>query len=368
MILPKSFLFILVLILIGGSIWYLESRKRAIPRGDFKNAEIKISDESQRVREKEKKFPRAREIVSPSGFINTEAATTTRAAPISLKDFIGKKVVMVDFWTYSCINCQRTIPYINAWHEKYKDQGLVILGVHTPEFAFEKEIENVQEAVDRLGVKYPVVLDNDYATWNAYQNRYWPRKYLIDIDGFIVYDHIGEGAYGDTEKKIQELLRERMDVLGQKGLVSEETVAPETPSTDFSRIKSPETYFGSLRNRNFGGGVPGREGAHDGRDAGLIEKNKLYLLGEWNITPEFAENKKEGARILFRYDARDVFLVGRADHPVTLRIMRDNAFLRTITIQNEELYRIISGEEYGEHFLEIMIENQGLQAFAFTFG
>lgn len=357
----KIFFLALIIFFIAGSIWYLESRKRMVPGGASARAEIKIPNESDRVREKEKKFPRAREIVSPSGFVNTET-------PIFIKDFIGKKVVMVDFWTYSCINCQRTFPYLNAWHEKYKDKGLVILGVHTPEFAFEKEIENVREAVDRFAIRHPVVLDNDYATWNAYQNRYWPRKYLIDIDGFIVYDHIGEGAYEETEQKIQELLRERMEVLGEKGAIADETVAPETRNTDFSRIKSPETYFGSARNRNLGSGISGREGAHKGEAPGLVEKNKLYLAGEWNITPEFAENKKEGARILFRYDARDVFLVGRADHPVAVRIMRDNAFLQTVIIQNEELYRIIAGEEYGEHLLELIIEKPGLQAFAFTFG
>lgn len=141
------------------------------------------------------------EIVNPAGFVNTEG--------ITLKELVGKKVILVDFMTYSCISCIRSFPYTNEWYEKYKDEGLEIVGIHTPEFAFEKNIENVRSAMEHYDIKYPIVLDNEYATWRAYDNKYWPRKYLIDIHGMIVYDHIGEGAYAETEEKIQELLRER---------------------------------------------------------------------------------------------------------------------------------------------------------------
>ena len=150
---------------------------------------------------------RYQEIVGPSGFVNTDG--------ITIRELIGQKIVLVDFMTYSCINCQRTFPYLNAWYGKYKDQGLEIIGIHTPEFAFEKDIDNVREAMKHFGISYPVVLDNDYATWNAYGNRYWPRKYLIDIQGNVVYDHIGEGDYEETEMKIRELLEERAQVLGE---------------------------------------------------------------------------------------------------------------------------------------------------------
>ena len=148
-----------------------------------------------RQQEKSKRYSVAKEITTPDGFINTDGK------PVTIGEFVGKKVVLLDIWTYSCINCQRTTPYLNAWYEKYKDDGLVIIGLHTPEFEFEKVYQNVLDATNRLGIKYPVVLDNDYSTWNAYQNRFWPRKYLIDIDGFVVYDHIGEGAYEETETK-----------------------------------------------------------------------------------------------------------------------------------------------------------------------
>lgn len=147
------------------------------------------------------------EFVNPSGFVNTEAFT--------MRELVGTKVVLIEFMTYSCINCQRTFPYVNTWYEKYKDQGLEIVGIHTPEFSFERNIDNVREAMKKEGITYPIVLDNDYATWRAYGNNYWPRQYLIDIDGNVVYDHIGEGAYRETEEKIQELLAERKERLGE---------------------------------------------------------------------------------------------------------------------------------------------------------
>jgi thiol-disulfide isomerase/thioredoxin len=143
------------------------------------------------------------EIMNPAGFVNTNDQ------PITLADYVGKQVILLDVMTYSCINCQRTFPYVNAWYEKYKDEGLIVIGVHTPEFSYEKDKNNVEKAMKEFGITFPVVLDNEYATWNALGNRFWPRMYLIDIHGNIVYDHIGEGAYKETEEKIQELLKER---------------------------------------------------------------------------------------------------------------------------------------------------------------
>lgn len=146
-------------------------------------------------------FKKAPEFDRVTGYLNTK--------PIGLSDLKGK-VVLVDFWTYSCINCIRTIPYLVDWNEKYADKGLAIVGVHAPEFEFEKNIENVKEAVERFGIKYPVIQDNDKGTWNAYQNQYWPRKYIVDNEGYVRYDHIGEGGYAETEKVIQSLLQERI--------------------------------------------------------------------------------------------------------------------------------------------------------------
>jgi len=155
----------------------------------------------ERIERKEAEFQRAEEIVAPTGFINTEG--------VSINEARGEKVVLVDFWTYACYNCQNMQPHLNAWHEEYADDGLLIIGVHTPEFGFEREPANVEQAVREAGIEYPVVLDNNYATWSAYDQRYWPAMYLIDTDGFVRHKHIGEGAYEETEAKIRELLAEK---------------------------------------------------------------------------------------------------------------------------------------------------------------
>src|SRR3989338_2998501 len=200
----KPYILIAVLILIALAIYIISSRTaknkgsdqavsvtpRTLPSPNQKNP-VSRSEYLSR-EEKSKQYQLAKEITTPDGFINTDDK------PIILNDLIGKKVILMDFWTYSCINCQRTTPYLNSWYEKYKDAGLEIIGMHTPEFDFEKKYENVEKAVKQFGIKYPVVLDNDRATWQAYKNYYWPHKYLIDIDGFIIYDHIGEGGYAET--------------------------------------------------------------------------------------------------------------------------------------------------------------------------
>lgn len=159
-----------------------------------------VSD-AERIANKENEYERANEIAGSTGLVNTDG--------VSIKDAAGEKVVLVEFWTYSCFNCQNAQPHINALYEKYKDDGLQVIGVHTPEFGFEKNISNVREAVGQANIEYPVVLDNNYAIWNAYGQRFWPAWYLIDADGFVRYRHFGEGAYDETDQKVEELLAER---------------------------------------------------------------------------------------------------------------------------------------------------------------
>jgi thiol-disulfide isomerase/thioredoxin len=178
----------------------------SVPQKNFVPAAIVEENGTiTRVQIDKSQFKPAPELAKITSYINSQ--------PITLADLRGK-VVLVDFWTYSCINCIRTIPYLNAWHEKYADDGLVIVGIHTPEFEFEKDYNNVKAAVEKFDIKYPIAQDNEKDTWNAYENLYWPRKYLIDTEGYIRYDHIGEGAYAETEKVIQSLLAERAENIG----------------------------------------------------------------------------------------------------------------------------------------------------------
>ncbi len=361
-----------VILLIIGAIMYLEGKK-------LKPAEPSTlptaSVTARTVEEKADHFEPAKEISTPDGFINTNN--------ITIGEFVGKKVVLLDIWTYSCINCQRTLPYLNAWQEKYADKGLVIIGLHTPEFEFEKKYDNVLEAVQKFGITYPVVLDNDYSTWTAYGNRYWPRKYLIDIDGYVVYDHIGEGGYEETERKIQELLHERTERLHLKNGIAEDIATPERAVTvDPTQAVSPETYFGAWRNNSLGNGTPGARGIRKFELPKEIAPNVVYFDGEWDIQEQFAKNTSSGAKIIFRYNAKNVYMVANHENGVTMRVLRDGLPLHgdaggdvvtkdevsTVHVNDDRLYHIVGDTEYSEHTLEFIIEDPGLEAFTFTFG
>ena len=237
------------------------------------------------------------EIQDPAGFVNS--------APFKLADFVGKKVILIDFVDYSCINCERTFPYLNEWWTKYQDQGLEIVAIHTPEFSFEKDINNVQMAAKQFGLQFPIVLDNDYATWNAYQNEYWPHKYLIDIHGNIVYDHIGEGGYDETEAEIVKLLNERKQFLGEPGTVTEgtSTVADQTIMAE-----SPETYFGAERNQTFGNGAPFTAGEATYKLPDSLTPDDFYLGGDWDIESEYAEAEAPSGRsLVYLHFREDVY-------------------------------------------------------------
>ncbi len=299
------------------------------------------------------------EITNPFGFVNAE--------PFRLADLIGKKVIMVDFWTYSCINCQRTLPYINAWYDKYKDNGLEIIGIHTPEFDFEKVLGNVQAAVKKYGITYPVVLDNDYGTWTAYQNRYWPHKFLIDIHGNIVYDHIGEGGYEETEAVIQQLLKERAVTFGDAATVESDMTKPANVMVP-GDVGSPETYFGAARNEYLANGSRGVVGVQNFTAPSKTKLNELYLAGAWDIQNEFAQNTKAGDRILFRYAAQNVYMVASSEAGVDILIKQDGKAVKTIHVKMDDLYPLIQDAASGEHELEVEVRGAGLKAFTFTFG
>jgi cytochrome c biogenesis protein CcdA/thiol-disulfide isomerase/thioredoxin len=357
--------------------WLLQAGMEPMPtrsRGDIGEGPTgTVFDEAMRVAKKERLYISAPEIRMPAGYINTGGE------PITIGEFKGKKVVLLDIWTYSCINCQRTIPYLKAWDDTYRDMGLQIIGIHTPEFAFEKDIENVQWAVQQFGLKYPQILDNDYATWRALGNNYWPRKYLVDIDGFIVYDHIGEGSYDETEAAIQRALMERAVILGLNGDMQEqEIVAESIPKQNLGGIGSPEIYFGAWRNERLGNGNPGEEGMREFVAPQNPIRNVLYLDGPWNMEQEYAETAG-AANIVFTYNARDVYMVAAANSPVRMRVLRDGKPVGAsagedvdaagfVTVQENRLYKLIHDDAVGEHTLELEIEGPGMQAYTFTFG
>ncbi len=225
---PKPKLLAITLLLIVGAIAFVELRfNRAGPDDTEAQAEPPPSETTtepsqavsmetapgeseregaaERVARKEAEYTRAKEIIAPTGFINTDE--------VSIGENLGEKVVLLEFWTYSCFNCQNVQPYLNDWYDEYEDDGLLVIGVHRPEFEFEKNPTSVEEAVRQAGIEYPVVLDNNSAIWDAYDQRYWPARYLIDTDGFVRYQHFGEGAYEENEEEIQELLKEKDQVL-----------------------------------------------------------------------------------------------------------------------------------------------------------
>jgi thiol-disulfide isomerase/thioredoxin len=330
--------------------------------------EIGVTDTATSLSSKDNGTPYV-EIQNPAGFVNTNDQ------PIKIADYVGKQVILLDIMTYSCINCQRTFPYVTAWYEKYKDDGLIVIGIHTPEFAFEKDKGNVEKAMKEFGINFPVVLDNDYATWNALGNKYWPRKYLIDINGNIVYDHIGEGAYEETEAKIQELLKERATVLGTADKLGDEFAASGIIEQK-TVVRSPETYFGSLRNELLANGV----GLTSGEQMLVIPKslkvNALYLGGAWNITDEYAESK-ESSVVQYKYNAKEVYLVAESEAGGTIEVSQDGSPVEVAagadaptglaSVKESRLYKLIKNPEGNEHTLELRV-SPGVKLFAFTFG
>jgi thiol-disulfide isomerase/thioredoxin len=327
-----------------------------------------------RVQIDKSQFKLAPELTKITGFVNSE--------PITLADLRGK-VVLVDFWTYSCINCIRTIPYLNTWHEKYADNGLVIVGVHTPEFEFEKDYNNVRAAVEKFDIGYPIAQDNEKETWKAYENRYWPRKYLIDPEGYVRYDHIGEGAYAETEKVIQSLLAERTEYIGANTTIDQSISNPESSqSVNFDRINTPELYFGYEYSMaalgNSEGYKPDQVVKYTIPDDAKIVPNRIYLDGEWKNNADHMELQSEVGRIVLSYSAKAVNIV--AGGKGELNILEDNSPLGvsssgtdisedgTVKIDGQRLYNVVEHEGYGDHQIAIEVAGRGFQIYTFTFG
>ena len=292
------------------------------------------------------------------------------------------KVVLVDFWTYSCINCLRTLPYTEAWAAKYKDQGLVVIGIHAPEFAFEKDIGNVKKAVGDLKVAYPVAIDNNYALWRAFDNDYWPAHYFIDAQGRIRHHHFGEGDYDESERVIQALLAEAGHGTAAKDLVRVSATGAEA-APDMDDIQSPETYIGYNRAENFvsPGGADGDK-SHV-YQSGTPQLNQWSLSGDWTVGGEHATLNAADGAITYRFHARDLHLVlgpGADGKPVHFQVTFDGAAPGANhgsdidekgngVVTGQQLYQLLrQSGPVGDHTFEIKFLDPGVQAYAFTFG
>ncbi len=337
---------------------------------DIEATNIKSNTNFLSIKEKNLLYPLAPDLSTIDADINTPLSSSGQAQSITISQFKGKKVVLLDIWTYSCINCQRTIPYLNEWYKKYEDEGLVIIGLHTPEFAFEKVEANVRDAVKRFGIKYPVVMDNDFSTWNAYGNRYWPRKYLIDVDGYVVYDHAGEGEYDTTEREIQKALQELNYRLNTGVQVSTGIINPTNKIVVSGEVGSPETYFGSDRNEYLANGEQNKTGEQaliiSNKNSDII-LNKLYLGGVWNFTPEYARGSV-GGEIVFKYKTKNVYMTTGSTEGAELEVYVDDKLTKTIKIKTETLYTLVEDTDYSVHTLKLRIKSGTLKAFTFTFG
>jgi thiol-disulfide isomerase/thioredoxin len=365
----KPYQFAAIAVLIAGTLAY-----GLINTPTGTNVEgLQFANKSEAVEMKEDNFQRAKPLVEPTGFINADN--------VSIEENVGNKVILLDMWTYSCINCQRTFPHLKEWNRKYRDDGLLIIGNHAPEFEFEKERSNVKDAVKKHNLNYPVVLDNKYGTWNAYNNRYWPQKYLIGVDGFIRYERIGEGRYERTEQKIRELLKELKRRKGENPILTDEELnlaENQLDSTDVNtdRVETPEIYFGASRNTEYlENGQTDITGTQNLKIPENIREDRLYLSENWNFTEEYASS--EDGEIVLDYKAKNVNMVLEGNdtsvkvfhngEPVTEasgELVTDS----TITIGDEQLYSIIRNQEYSRNTLKLEIKEGKLKAYTFTFG
>lgn len=313
------------------------------------------------------KLSRAPEFTGITKWLNLPNSQTA----LTLGELKGK-VVLIDFWTYTCINCIRTLPHVTGWYEKYKNQGFIVISVHSPEFEFEKKTENVAAAIKQYGIRYPVAQDNDYGTWKAYANNYWPAEYLIDKAGYIRHTHFGEGEYDQTEKAIQSLLEEA----GNQVAPTLENMPDETPKTSIS----PETYIGSTRmSYLYPNGTVGN-GKQNFTLSSNLPQNQFSLGGDWTIDNEYSIAGKNAA-LEYNFTADKVFLVMRppANSISRLKVFIDGKVVDSsnagvdvkegiITVDSDRLYTLIDLKGKTENHLLRLEFDSVISVYAFTFG
>ncbi|AVX90943.1 cytochrome C biogenesis protein [Pseudomonas koreensis] len=312
----------------------------------------------------------------------TGAVQWLNSPPLDAQALKGK-VVLVDFWTYSCINCLRTLPYVKAWAEKYRDQGLVVIGVHAPEFAFERDVGNVTKAMKELGINYPVAIDNDYKIWRAFNNEYWPAHYFADAQGRIRYHHFGEGDYAESERVIQQLLREAGAKTVADGLINADAQGVQQ-APDMNQVLSPETYVGYQRAEHFvpeTGLVPDKVATYN--PPANLTLNDWSLGGQWAVGAERATASAPASRIVYRFHARDLHLVlgpGMDGKPVRFKVSIDGqapgaahgvdvAADGSGRVTEQRLYQLVrQTDAVKDRTFTIEFLDPGVSAYAFTFG
>ncbi len=310
------------------------------------------------------------DLLNPKGIVAPEivpGGAWFNTSPLTLKSLRGK-VVVLDFWTYSCINCQRTLPYLKDWYKKYKDKGLVIIGVHSPEFEFEKSEKNVSQAIKDFQLTYPIVQDNNFSTWRAYENQYWPAKYFIDKDGYVRHVHFGEGDYDESEKVIQELLKEA----GAKNISSK----VNNPTYQVN-ANTQETYLGYGRIDNFASPEEIKQnGLEKYSSPKNLGNNQIAYQGNWIVMKEYA-NPQKGAKLYLNFEAKEVFLVMRTKNaPAKVKVYLDDKLQNfgddningSVTVDKDMLYKLIKLSSPGRHNLRLEFEDSNAELYAFTFG
>jgi thiol-disulfide isomerase/thioredoxin len=318
------------------------------------------------------------------GFPSLSGATAWLNSPPLTPLGLRGKVVLADIWTYTCINWLRTLPYVRAWAAKYKDQGLVVIGVHSPEFELEKDIENIRRAVKAMGIVYPVAVDSDHAVWNAFDNDYWPALYLIDAKGRIRYHYFGEGEYERTERVIQQLLTEAGATGVSRDLAKVEARGPEV-AADWSNLKSGENYVGYARTENFASpGGAARDQAYVYSNPPKLRLNQWALSGNWTVGPQAIVLNAANGKITYLFHARDLHLVmgpferGKSarfrvlidGHPPGPAHGTDVDEQGNGTVSDQRLYQLVRQPKGGiqDHEFQIEFFEPGVQALAFTFG
>ncbi len=368
----RSIILIVAVVVIVSLIFYFEPRRVEVTN-DGAVEETGVSSKPAVKTIENVEYPLAPELAGISGYLNTGDEE------IKISDYSGK-VILVDFWTYTCINCIRTLPYLTAWDEKYRDKGLVIIGVHAPEFEFEKERGNVQKALDKYGIKYPVVQDNERGTWEAFNNKYWPAKYLIDAGGYVRYFHFGEGNYEETEMKIQELL----DEAGTDA--SDVAVTEETASG--VRATTPELYAGAVFALPRGQYIGNKKTTVRTEDyklpAKFDKRDVIYLNGTWTHNADNLQLDGNSGVIALEFTASEVNIVAApldTTNNVMMDVFIDGNYVSVedagsdvqfdgtwafVRIDGSRLYNIFKGD-YGEHRIDLHV-SKGFSFNAFTFG